>query len=415
MGLKLWVAGLSLIAAAASAENWPQWRGPRLDGTSTEKNLPSKWGRDENIVWKLAMPARSGSTPIIWGDTIFLNIAQDGKLWLWAVARKDGAVLWKKHLGDGDHMMRKQNMSSPSPVTDGKLVWAMTGTGILKCFDFSGAEKWSRDIQKEYGQFGLNWGYASSPLLDEGALYVQVIHGMKTKDPSYVLKIEGTAGKTLWRVERPTQAIMESPDSYTTPVLAHAGGKAEIVIAGGDVLTGHDPETGKELWRGGGFNPDNNPFQRIIASPVVAGDTVYAPTRVKPFIAYRAGGRGDVTGTHQVWKFMNGPDVPTPAVDGDRLYLITDRGVVYLLDRKTGAEVYGGQRLRPGTYSASPVVADGKVYIANEDGVVSVFQTGPKFGLLAENEMGEYTLSSVAISGGHVFLRTEAHLYCIGK
>jgi outer membrane protein assembly factor BamB len=216
-------------------------------------------------------------------------------------------------------------------------------------------------------------------------------------------------------VERPTPAVMESPDSYTTPMLAKVGGRKELIIAGGDVLTGHDPSTGKELWRGGGFNPDNNPFQRIIASPVVSGDVVYAPTRVKPFIAYRAGGEGDVTKSHQLWQFQNGPDVPSPVADDVHLYLITDKGVVYVLDRKTGKEVYGGQRLRPGTYSASPVLADGRLYISNEDGVTSVFTAGPKFELVAENESSEYTLSSIAVSDGQLFLRTTGHLYCIGK
>jgi outer membrane protein assembly factor BamB len=415
MGLKHWICLLTFCSGMVWADNWPQRRGPRMDGVSRDKGLPVKWGPEENITWKLAMPSRSGATPIIWGDVIFLNVAEEGKLFLWAVDRNKGSVLWKKHLSDGDHMMRKQNMSSPSPVTDGKHVWVMTGTGILKCFDFAGAEQWSRDIQQEYGKFGLNWGYASSPLLDEGALYVQVIHGMKTKDQPYILRIDAATGKTAWRVERPTPAVMESPDSYTTPMLAKVGGRKELIIAGGDVLTGHDPATGKELWRGGGFNPDNNPFQRIIASPVVSGDVVYAPTRVKPFIAYRAGGEGDVTKSHQLWQFQNGPDVPSPVADDVHLYLITDKGVVYVLDRKTGKEVYGGQRLRPGTYSASPVLADGRLYISNEDGVTSVFTAGPKFELVAENESSEYTLSSIAVSDGQLFLRTTGHLYCIGK
>ncbi len=415
MGLsRLWILPL-FLASAAQAENWPQWRGPRMDGTSIEKNLPVKWSTTENIAWKLPLPNRSGSTPIVWGDFIFLNVAHEGKIELWAVNRKDGATLWKKHLSDGDQQMRKHNMSTPSPVTDGKLVWVLTGTGALKCFDFSGNEKWARNIQKEYGQFGLNHGYGSSPLLDGGFLYVQVLHGMKTDDPSYVLKIDAASGKTVWRVERPNNAVMESPDSYTTPLIASFGGKRELIISGADVVTGHDLASGKELWRGGGFNPGNNPFHRIIASPVVSGDHVYTPTRVKPFIAYRAGGSGDVTSTHQLWQFQNGPDVPSPGIDETYLYLVTDRGVVYCLDRKTGKEVYGGQRLKTGTYSSSPVVADGKIYISNEDGVTSVFRTGPKFELLAENETPEYTLSSVAVSNGQLFVRTAGHLYCIGR
>jgi outer membrane protein assembly factor BamB len=415
MGMQRSLSFLLLAASIACAENWPQWRGPRLDGTSSEKGLPVKWTTEENIAWKLPLPDRSGATPIIWQNHIFLNVAEAGKLYLWAVDRRNGAVLWKRHLSDGDVRMRKQNMSSPSPVTDGNLVWVMTGTGILKCFDFEGNEKWMRDIQKDYGRFGLNWGYASSPLLLDDSLYVQVLHGMRTDEPSYVLRIDKATGKTRWRVERPTEAIHESPDSYTTPTLVTAGGRRELVVTGGDVITGHDLETGKELWRGGGFNPGNNPAHRIIASPVASGDVVYAPTRVRPLIAYRGGGKGDVTGTHQLWQFQNGPDVPTPVIDDQYMYSVNDRGIVYCVDRKTGQEVYSGQRLRPGTYSASPILADGKIYITSEEGVTSVFKAGPKFELLAENDMAEYTLSSVAISGGQIFLRTEKQLYAIGK
>ncbi len=304
---KTWVV-FTLFSIAAVAENWPQWRGPRMDGTSTEKNLPVKWSASENIAWKLALPNRSGSTPIIWGDSIFLNVAHEGKVELWMVDRKAGTVSWKKHLSDGDQMVRKHNMSSPSPVTDGKHVWVLTGTGFLKCFDFAGAEKWTRAIEKEYGKFGLNHGYGSSPLLDGGFLYVQVLHGMKTDDPSYILKIDGATGKTIWRQERPNTAVMESPDSYTTPLLASVGGKKELIISGADVVTGHDPDTGKELWRGGGFNPGNNPFHRIIASPVISGDQcVYAHAREA--VHRLQGGR-------QGRRNRNSPDVAVPEWTG---------------------------------------------------------------------------------------------------
>ena len=136
-------------------------------------------------------------------------------------------------------------MSTPSPVTDGSRVWVMTGTGILKAFDFEGRELWMRDIQKDYGRFGLNWGYGSSPLLDGDSLFVQVLHGMRTDDPSYLLRIDKETGKTIWKVERPTDARAESPDAYTTPALLRYGGTKEIVLTGGDVVTGHDPADGQ--------------------------------------------------------------------------------------------------------------------------------------------------------------------------
>ena len=425
---RLLIASLACVisVAAVSADNWPQWRGPQLTGVSSEKGLPVKWGTatGENIAWKLEVPSRSGATPIIWNDTVFLNIATspggkpgapEGDVELWAVNRKTGEVSWKKLIAGGNYRINKQNMSSPSPVTDGRTVWVLTGVGILKAFDFKGTELWSRDIQKDYGAFGLNWGYAASPLLHEGMLYVPVLHGMKTDDPSYVLKIDGKSGKTLWRVERPTDAVVESPDSYTTPALLTYGKNTEIVLTGGDVVTGHDLESGKELWRADSLNPGNARNYRIVASPIVAGGLVIAPTRIRPMVAIKPGGKGDITATHVAWTFDRGPDVPTPVSDGKLLYSVDDRGIVHALDVQTGTVVYGPERLKPAIYSASPTLADGKIYVTNEEGMTSVFAAGPKFELLAENDAAEYTLSTIAVSQGQLFLRTEKFLYAIGK
>ena len=406
---------LALGSAPAHAENWPAWRGPSANGISRETNLPARWSKTENITWKLDLPEWSGSTAIIWGEHIFLNVAQGTDLHLWAVDRTKGQPIWKRHLSGGNHQERKQNMSSPSPVTDGRHVWVMTGTGILKAFDFGGKEIWARDIQKDHGRFGLNWGYASSPLLHEDALFVQVLHGMKTDDPSYFLRIDKATGKTLWRVERPTKAIRESPDSYTTPALLRYGNTTEIVLTGGDVVTGHDPVSGKELWRADGLNPTNNPSYRIVASPFVFGEMIYAPTRERPLLALRAGGRGDITTSHRVFSFDSGPDVPTPVTDGQYLYVVRDNGVMFCLDAKTGKTIYGPERLRPGTYSGSPVLADGKIYVTNEDGVTMVVRAGPKFEVMAQNDFAEYTLSSPAVSEGQLFIRTDKALYAIGR
>ena len=410
-----------------SAENWPQWRGPTRNGISNEKNLPVKWSQTENVLWKLPMPALSGSTPIVWGDRIFLNVANalpdaravdngpGASLHLWCVDRAKGSILWQRDLGSGNRMQRKQNQSTPSPVTDGTTVWVMTGTGILKAFDFAGKELWTRDIQADYGRFGLNWGYGSSPLLHGDSLFVQVLHGMRTDDPSYLLRIDTATGKTVWRVERPTNARVESPDSYTTPAALQYAGNTEIVLTGGDVVTGHDPDSGRELWRANGLNPDNDGSNRIVASPVVFGDLIVAPSRERPMLVLKAGGRGDVTRSHVLWTFGSGPDVPTPVTDGTYLYVVNDRGIMFCLDLKTGREHYGRQRLRPGTYSGSPVLADGKIYITNEDGLTSVIKAGPAFELLAENDFDDYTLSSPAVSEGQIFFRTRGFLYAIGQ
>ena len=401
------------VSASGYADNWPQWRGPTLDGISQETDLPVRWSTDENISWKLPMPQWSGSTPIIWGEHIFLNVATDANnLRLWSIDRTSGAIQWERFISGGNNKQRKQNMSSPSPVTDGEKVWVMTGTGILKAFDFEGNQLWSRDIQTDHGSFGLNWGYASSPLLYQDSLYVQVLHGMKTDDPSYILRIDKTSGETRWRVERPTDAISESPDSYTTPGLLRYGDRLEIVITGGDVVTGHDLDSGAELWRIDGLNPDNDPNYRIVASPVIAEGIVYAPTRVKPLLAIEA---RVANNTHRVWSTDNGPDVPTPVTDGEYFYVVNDRGIMWCFDAESGADIWGPERIRSGTYSGSPVLADGKIYVTNEDGVTSVVRAGPVFEILAENDLADYTLSSPAISGGQIFLRTAGYLYAIGE
>ena len=403
------------LVGNAGAENWPQWRGPSANGISSETNLPVKWTTTENIAWKLPLPAWSGSTPIVWGNHIFLNVAENGSLFLWAVDRTKGEAIWKRHLSDGDNRQRKQNMSTPSPVTDGTGVWVMTGTGILKAFDFSGKELWARDIQKDYGRFGLQWGYGSSPMLFGDSVFVQVLHGMRTDDPSYVLRISKANGRTIWRQERPTIAQRESPDSYTTPAIARHGNNLELIITGGDAVTGHDVNTGKELWRADALNPTNDLAYRIVASPVVHGEIIIAPSRERPMLVMRPGGRGDVAKSHIMWEFQNGPDVPTPVTDGTYVYVVNDRGIMWCLDAKTGKEIYGRQRLRPSTYSGSFTMADGKLYITNEDGLTTVLRTGPKFEILAENNFDDYTLSSPAVSEGQIFIRTASALWAIGK
>ena len=409
------ILAVSIFFIPVKARDWPQWRGPHLNGTSQETGLPVTWTNSENIAWKLAMPAWTGATPIVSGEHIFLNVADGEDISLWAIDRQTGQPVWQRQLSDGNVKRRKQNMSSPSPVTDGKHVWVMTGTGTLTQFDFDGNKGWTRNIQTDYGQFGLNWGYASSPLLYEDGLYVPVLHGMRTDDPSYILRVDTATGKTVWRVERPTNARRESPDAYITPALLQYDDTTEIVITGGDVVTGHDPETGAELWRADGLNPENNGAYRIVASPVVMDGVIYAPTRERPLLALRAGGRGDITASHLIWTTQNGPDVPTPVTDGTYFYIVNDRGIVFCLDAKTGETIYGPQRITPGTYSSSPVLADDKIYVTNEDGTTTVYSAGPEFRILAENVMDEYTLSSVAISEGQLFLRTDSFLYAVGE
>ncbi|MBM3773804.1 MAG: hypothetical protein FJW37_01420, partial [Acidobacteria bacterium] len=218
---------LAALAAGVSLDaNWPQWRGPHFNGSSSSaRGLAVTWSETKNVLWRAALPSWSAATPIIWENTVFVTSAEEGftpldrgarrasagtppgKIFLLAVNREDGSVRWRREIGDGNQLYRKQNSASPSPITDGKHVWTMTGNGRLSCLTMEGKEVWKRDIQAEYGRFGINHGYASTPLLDGDRLYVQVLHGMTTDDPSYVFALNKSTGKTLWKVERPTDAV----------------------------------------------------------------------------------------------------------------------------------------------------------------------------------------------------------------
>lgn len=437
---------LVLLAAAglaAAQENWPQWRGPLQNGLVDSAALPLAWSPTENIIWKTALPSWSAATPIIWGDRIFITspspaevkpaAAPDpgqrrggragrdpggAKLLLLCLSKKDGRLLWERVLDEKNELHNKQNNSTPSPVTDGSRVWTVTGTGKVAAFDMDGKLLWGKDLQKDYGPFGHNFGYGSSPLLFEGNLYIEVLHGMKTDDPSYVLSLDGATGSVRWRQERPTDAEGESPDAYTTPVLLQFGGQAQIVISGGDYVTGHEVRTGKEIWRAAGLNPLKRTNYRIVPTPITVGGLIYAPTRQKPLLALKAGGTGDVTSSHLVWKYGGSgtPDVPSPVCDGRYLYLVDDRGLVTCLEAKTGALIWGPEKTTDGIVSASPILAGSTLYVLNENGVTSVCSVGAAFALIGTNALdGTYTLASPAVSGSQLFIRTSSYLYCLGK
>ncbi len=428
------IAGFGIAVSAAA--NWPQWRGPNSNGsTTTASGLADSWSQTENVLWRTKLPSWSAATPIVWEQTIFVTSAEEGflhlgerrgrggpeggvpdKIFLLAINRKDGSVKWKHQIDSGNQLFRKQNSASPSAITDGKMVWITTGNGKMVCFTMDGKEVWKRDIQADYGKFGLNHGYASTPLLDGSRLYVQVLHGMHTSDPSYVFAADKATGKTIWKVNRPTDASHESPDNYSTPQLAMVDGKKQIVISGGDYATGHDPDSGKELWRMGGFNPTNDLAHRTIASSLVVGGNVYTTsTRGRPFIAFKAGGSGNITGKNELWTNNLGSDVPTPTTDGKYIYVLGDNGVMNCLDAETGKAVYQGQRLQLGTYSSSPLLADGKIYATNEEGTTTVVKAGPVFEVLGVAKLDSHTLASPVAVDNQIFIRTDEYLYCIQK
>jgi outer membrane protein assembly factor BamB len=315
----------------------------------------------------------------------------------------------------GDKVVRKQNMASPSPVTDGRHVWVLTGSGWLTCLDFAGKQIWQHELEKEYGELPAAWGYASSPLLYQGRLYVQVLHQEKKEKPPYLLALSAESGQVLWKIQGGTDAVWGSPDSYSTPTLVEVNGKKQLVVSGGGYVTGHDPESGKQLWYSGGLNPGGERRYRTVPSLVPTGDVVFASTRRRlPFIALRAGGSGDVSQSHRLWSSEYGPEVPTPTTDGERLYIIDDKGIALCLRVDDGTTIWGRERLKPGLYNASPLLADGKIYATDEDGATTVIEAGDNFKILSVNKLNDFTLASPAASGDRIFIRTAEYLYCIG-
>jgi outer membrane protein assembly factor BamB len=441
---------VSFADRVALAGDWPQWRGPTLDGVSADKGTPLEWSDSKNVLWKAPLPCWGGATPIVVGERVFVvtpSAAEgDAKgsvvrqlpgpmggretpggrdILVLCLNAGDGKLVWQKTLDSRNALFGKQNLASCSPVSDGKFVWALSGAGMLACFDAAdGNERWRINISEKYGEFELLWGYASSPLLYDGKLYVQVLHGggrMANKDKtgevsSYLLAIDAAKGDVLWKHERKTDAKSECPDAYTTPTIGRHGGRVDLIVSGADYVTGHDPADGKERWRAAGLNPNREGNYRICPSPVVMGEYVIAPTRRRPLLALRGGGSGDVSTSHLAWKLeRGGPDVPTPVSDGKYVYVVEDKGLVTCVDLATGDLVWGPERTATGSVSASPLLADGKVYIVNEAGVTTVLAAGAEFKVLATNELdGTYTLSSPAVANGRLFVRTSKFLYCIG-
>ncbi len=421
---------------AARGENWGQWRGPAFNGSSPEKGLPSKWSMTEGVKWSVPLPGVSGATPAIWGDSIFLSSTDAGKnLLLLCLERKDGKVRWQKMVVEGGNIDKgRGNMASPSPVTDGKTVWALYGTGDLVAYDFAGQELWKRNLGADYGKFAIMWTYGSSPLLYGGKLYVQVLQrspapadypgmaGAAGDRESYLLALEPGTGKTLWKHVRQTEARLESAESYASPI-PHVGadGKAQVLLVGGDCLTGHDAETGTELWRGFGINRKRGEWNRVVPSPVSAGGLAIAcGPKKEQVVAFKTDLKGDVSEAGLAWSFdeKKTPDVCTPAVvDGKLLVLDGDSQTLTCLDAITGVKKWQGNLGDRTVIRSSPTVADGKLYAINEKGTVFVCGTGDAFELLATIPMGgaEGTRSSIAVAGGQLFIRTTEALHCVGK
>ena len=424
-------AGLALVLAlAARAENWPQWRGPFFNGSTTETGLPTQWSQTNHVAWAAPLPGASGATPVIWEDSVFVSSPDSEKnLLLICLDRRTGQVRWQKVAASGNRERGRNNLASPSPVTDGQSVFILFGTGDLAAFDFSGQELWRRQLAKDYGPFAINWLYGSSPLLYRGRLYVEVIQstppdGQSQPDDgtacpdSFLLCLDPGMGRNLWRHARPTDATAESQEAYTTPIPCEGPNGAEILLVGGDYVTAHSPETGEEIWRCGGLNARGQQSWRIVPSPVVAeGMIIACGPKHDPVLGIRDGGKGLVTDTQLAWQFREFPsDCVTPLAYHGRLYVLDgDRQMMTCLDPKTGLKKWQGNLGVREIFRASPTGADGRIYCLSEKGTAVVLDAGEEFHILSTISMGEGPVrSSIAAAHGQLFIRTAQHLYCIG-
>lgn len=409
------LAVISLSAHGADADNWPNWRGPAFNGVSGATGFPTKWSQTENVAWKVPLPGGSGSTPIVWGDDIFVTSAADGKNVVMCFDHL-GKKRWEQAVGEdrkGKHR-RKGSGSHPSPATDGERVYVYYRSGDLACLDFDGRILWHKNLQAMYGPDTLWWDLGTSPVLTSDLVVVATQHDK----PSYMAAFNKLTGEVAWKHDRNMDAPREANQSYTTPLVLTQDGREVIYVLGADHVTAHDAETGEEIWRVGGLNPRQQQFFRSIASPVVSDGILVAPyARGQTLTAIRLGGKGDVTDTHVAWtKDGLSSDVPTPAAVDGKLYVATDRGTVACLNIQTGQELWLGKVTGGSvTISSSPVAVDGKIYVTSEAGTTYILEQGDEFKLLAANELGEFTLATPVFTRNHILIRTFENLYCIGK
>lgn len=434
--ITLALLAISSLTTAGSAANWPQWRGPDGSGISTEKNLPASWTPKTNIKWKAAIPGRGHSSPIVWGNRVFVTTAVEGdvvpgakaakhmlgdkefvhpdsigadrkhQFKVIALNRESGKVVWEVTAWEGtpyDNRHRKSSYAASTPATDGKMVYAFFGTEGLYAYDFNGKLAWKASLGN---MANLGMGTGTSPILFENLVIVQCDED--NGEGSFIVALDKKTGKEAWRTPRKIQI------SWSTPLLVKTATRSELIASGTEHVISYDPATGKELWRHKGLESN------AIPSPVANNDTVYlvAGFPAKIAMAIKLGGSGDLTGTPNVpWKYAKGTAyVPSPILYGDYLYLTTDRGILTCIDAKTGEVKYEGGRIPiPATFTASPVAFEGKILMTSEDGDTFIVKAGPKHEVLATNSVGEPVYASPAIADGRIFIRGEKNLYCIGS
>ena len=398
------LSGLFVVPALATEPTWPRWRGPNGDGQSAETDLPITWN-EKSVVWRTPLMGAGQSSPIIWGDRVFLTMAPDsGKSRVvLALERKSGKLLWEKEVwkGSPEKSHAQNGWATATCVTDGERVVAFFGKGGLHCFTVDGKPLWS----KELGVFPGEWGTAASPVI-VGDL---VIQNCDAAGEGLLVAFDKTTGAEKWRTPR----TAPERGGWTTPVLVKAGEKQELVLNGEKAVTGYDPLTGKELWHCKSFIGRGEPT----VTPGAEGLLFVVSGQPGDIFAIRPGGRGDVTKTHMAWHTprKNGRDQPSPILVGNFMVVANMAGVATCYDAPTGKELWS-DRLN-GAFSSSPVAVGGKVFFQNEAGNTTVIEPGPELKIVTENTLGakgEAFRASLIPCGGQWFARSDKAAYCIG-
>ena len=433
-GLSTALIGVMTLVGSLRAENWPHWRGPAFNGSSEEKHLPARFSRTNNVKWSTALPGTSAATPIVWDEHVFVSSADDRNRTMRALClgRKDGKVLWNHEVGVGYSLDDKSNFASPSPVTDGKLVVFYYGNGAVAAFDFDGKQQWARDIQKDYGPFAFQWTYGASPTIYDGKLFLQVlqrdepVHGRgRTGGPidSYLLALDPQTGKELWKHVRPSDARMESREAYSTPIPLNHFDRQELLVAGGDCITGLSVVDGHEFWRWGTWNPTRITHWRLVPSPVAgAGIVLACAPKGSPIYAFKVGASGTLDAAGTAWVSQDreaSSDVSTPLFYKGRFYVVNgEKRTIARVEPATGKPEWTGELESRIKIESSPTGGDDKIYFQNFHGEVFVVAAADKFKLLHVAAMGDegddQLRSSIAISQGELFIRTGQKLYCVG-
>ena len=402
-----------LLSTSAGAADWPAWRGVDGLGVSDEKNLPREWSESSNIAWKTALPGKGTSSPVVVGDRVYLTTQLESTaLHVLCLDAKSGDMIWNREIARGTGAAHDlHNMSTPSVVADGEHVWAYFGTGDVACLNREGGVQWQRNLQKDYGKFGIQWGVGTSPIAIADRLVIAVMH----QGDSYVVGLDPKSGETAWKVDREYGADDESQDSYSSPIICRSGSNAQLVIAGENHVDGYDPADGRRLWMQGGLDVEH-PYGRTISGPTYADGKVIAvisgfQNRGK-LLAINLPQSPDTKPTN-AWEVKRySPDCPTPVVCNGMVFVIRDDGIASSIDLETG-EPYWQERLFSANVKVSPIAADGHVYFMNGLGECAVVPASKEFNVVHRNKLDGETVSTPAISGGAFFARVGNSLYCI--